>query len=111
MDHELKEDWLDQRLREETPYIDDAGFTAQVVRNLPAPQRRNSFRAALLLCVTLLASGIAYALSDGGRFLVVEAYRFASMPLLFVSVIAIGCTLVMTAVAASAAWSNVRAQR
>ena len=108
MDERFEEDWLDQRLREEMPYIDDAGFTARVVRKLPAPPRRSSFRAALLLCFTLLASALTYVLSDGGRFLVVEAYRFASMPLLFVSLVAIVGTLVATAVAAGAALKSAR---
>ncbi len=108
MEDQLQEDWLDRRLREEMPYIDDAGFTANVVRQLPAPPRRGSFRVAILLCLTLLSSGLAYVLSDGGRFLVVEAYRFASLPLLLLSLIAIACTLVVTAVAAGAAWSTAR---
>ncbi|MGI8890437.1 MAG: hypothetical protein ACR2G0_06585 [Chthoniobacterales bacterium] len=108
MDHELQEDWLDQRLRDEAPYIDDAGFTANVLQKLPAPQRQPSYRAAILLCFTLLASGLAYRISDGGRFLVVEAYRFAGMPLLVVSLVAVAVTLVMTAVAAGAAWTNAR---
>ncbi|MDQ3198704.1 MAG: hypothetical protein M3Q46_05880 [Verrucomicrobiota bacterium] len=101
-------DWLDQRLRDEMPYIDDDGFTARVVQKLPVAPRRQSYRSAILLCITLLASGLAYRLSDGGRFLVVEVYRFAGMPLLFVSLVAIVLTLVVTAIAASAAWSNVR---
>ena len=36
MDEKLQEDWLDARLRDEAPYIDDAGFTARVVQKLPA---------------------------------------------------------------------------
>jgi hypothetical protein len=111
MDEQLQEDWLEQRLREEMPYIDDAGFTARVVQKLPAPGSRYSFRAAILVCITLLASIVTYLASDGGRFLIVAVYRLATMPLLFVSLVAICCTLVMTAVAASAAWSNVREQR
>ena len=111
MDQQLQEDWLDRRLREETPYIDDAGFTARVVRKLPAAHHRRSFRAAILLCLTLLASVLTYFISDGGRFLIVEAYRLLSMPLLFVSLIAISLSLVLTAVAAGAALSNVRQQR
>jgi hypothetical protein len=110
MDEQLQEDWLDQRLREEMPYIDDAGFTARVMQKLPAPARRYSFRAAVLLCITLLASIVTYLASDGGRFLIVAVYRLAALPLLFVSLVAICCTLIMTAIAASAAWSNVREQ-
>ena len=111
MDEQLQEDWLDRRLREEMPYIDDAGFTARVVRKLPPAGSRYSFRAAVLVCITLLASIITYFASDGGRFLIVAFYRLAAMPLLFVSLVAICCTLVMTAAAASAAWSNVRERR
>src|SRR5690349_8247841 len=111
MDERLNEDWLDVRLREEAPYIDDAGFTAGVMQQLPAARPRRSFRGAILLGATLLASLLAYFLSDGGRFLVVEAYRLLSMPLLFVSLIAIGFSVVVTALAAGAAWSNARTQR
>lgn len=108
MDGRFQEDWLEQRLREEMPYIDDAGFTAGVVQQLPAPGSRYSFRAAILLCITLLASIVTYLASDGGRFLIVAVYRLAAMPLLFVSLVAIGSTLVMTAVAASAALKSAR---
>lgn len=108
MEEQLQEDWLDRRLREEMAYIDDDGFTARVVQKLPPPPRRHSFRAAILLSVTVLASLLAYILSDGGRFLAVEAYRLASLPLFLVSLIAIGCTLAVTAAAASAAWSSAR---
>jgi hypothetical protein len=111
MDEQLQEDWLDRRLREEMPYIDDAGFTAGVVQKLPAPGRQRSFRAAILLSVTLLASVVTYFASDGGRFLIVAAYRLAAMPLLFISLVAICCTLAATAVAASAALSSAREQR
>jgi len=111
MDEHLQEDWLERRLREEMPYIDDAGFTARVVQNLPAPGRQRSFRAAILLSITVLASIVTYLASDGGRFLIVAAYRLAQMPLLFLSLIAICATLVATAVAASAALSTARAQR
>ena len=36
MDNQFQEDWLDTRLREEAPYIDDDGFTAKVIQQLPA---------------------------------------------------------------------------
>jgi hypothetical protein len=110
MDEQLQEDWLDARLREEMPYIDDAGFTAGVVQKLPAARPR-SFRAAILIGLTVIASIIAYVLSDGGRFLIVEAYRLLSMPVIFVSVVAIVLSLIMTIVATSAALSQIRHQR
>ena len=111
MDETLQEDWLDKRLREEMPYIDDDGFTALVLQKLPAAHPRRSFRGAILLCATILASLLAYFLSDGGRFLVVEAYRLLSMPVLFVSLVAIALSVATTAIAAGAAWSNARTQR
>src|ERR1051325_5053697 len=111
MDEQLQEDWLDRRLRDEMPYIDDAGFTARVVQNLPAPGRRRSFRAAILLSITVLASIVTYLASEGGRFLIVAPYRLAEIPLLFLSLVAISGTLVATAVAASAALSSAREQR
>ena len=111
MDEQLQEDWLDRRLREEMPYIDDAGFTAQVVQKLPAPSSRHSFRALILLSITLLASVVTYLASDGGRFLIVAAYRFASMPLVFISLVAVCATLIATAVGASAALAQARDTR
>jgi hypothetical protein len=107
MDEQLQEDWLDARLRDEMPYIDDDGFTARVVQKLPTTRPR-SFRVAILIGLTIVASVIAYLLSDGGRFLVVEAYRLMSMPLVFVSVIAIVLSVAITGVAAAAAFSTVR---
>lgn len=110
MNEQLQEDWLDARLREEMPYIDDDGFTARVVQKLPATPAR-SFRAAILIGLTIIASVLAYFLSDGGRFLVVEAYRLMSMPLVFIGLIAIVLSLVATAIATSVALSNIRQQR
>jgi hypothetical protein len=111
MEEQLQEDWLDARLRDEMPYIDDDGFTARLVQKLPAARPRRSLRGAILLCAAIIASLLAYFVSDGGRFLVVEAYRLLSMPLLFVSAIAIVLTVTLTAIAACAAWSNARTER
>ncbi|MEY2481647.1 MAG: hypothetical protein QOG51_1271 [Verrucomicrobiota bacterium] len=80
MDEKLQEDWLDARLRDETAYIDDAGFTAGVLQKMPARRVRRPFRAAILLGVTLLASAIAYVLSGGGWFIAEEVTRFALLP-------------------------------
>ncbi|MEY2519642.1 MAG: hypothetical protein QOF24_1401 [Verrucomicrobiota bacterium] len=80
MNENLQEDWLDARLRDETAYIDDAGFTAGVLRKMPARRVRRPFRAAILLGVTLLATAIAYVLSGGGWFIAEEVTRFALLP-------------------------------
>jgi hypothetical protein len=80
MDEKLQEDWLDARLRDEAPYIDDAGFTVRVVQKLPARQVRRSYRAFILLGITLAACLMAYWLA-GGSSLVFEAFaNMAMMP-------------------------------
>src|SRR5213080_5252381 len=83
MDAKHQEDWLDRQLRQAAPYIDDAGFTWRVLQQLPARRRRrDSLRAVILLGMTLLASALAYVLSDGGRFLVIATARLVALPTL-----------------------------
>src|SRR5262249_49387374 len=108
MDEQLQEDWLDARLREETPYIDDAGFTAQVMQKLPAAPAKRSFRGLILIGLTLLASGLTYFLSDGGQFVVQAARQIAGTNFLLLCEIALVCGLLLTALAASAALQFVR---
>src|SRR6266704_3805821 len=89
MDEKSQEDWLDRQLREAAPYIDDDGFTVRVLRQLPPPRRgRDSLRAVILLGITLLASALAYVLSDGGRFLVIATARLAALPTLWLFALA-----------------------
>jgi len=81
MDEKQQEDSLDRQLREAAPYIDDEGFTARVLQQLPPPrQGRDSLHSVILLGITLLASALAYVLSDGGRFLVLATARLAALP-------------------------------
>lgn len=80
MDENSQEDLLDARLRDEAAYIDDAGFTAGVVQKLPSRPMRHGLRAVILLGVTLVASTIAYLLSDGGWFIVEEVTRLSRLP-------------------------------
>jgi hypothetical protein len=68
MDEKLQEDWLDARLRDEAPYIDDAGFTSRVVQKLPTRQVRRSYRAIILVGITLAACIAAYLLAGGNNF-------------------------------------------
>ncbi len=63
------DDLLDARLRDETPYIDDAGFTARVMKQLP--HRRLSWstqRAFIIFAATIVSVVIAYFASGEGMF-------------------------------------------
>ena len=105
-----QEDWLDRELRETAPYIDDEGFTARVLQQLPAPRRGHDLlRAAILLGMTFLASVLAYVVSGGGRFVSITLERLAALPALWVFVLALASGLVVTAVGAVAAISRDRA--
>jgi hypothetical protein len=105
-----QEDWLDRELREAAPYIDDEGFTARVLQQLPPPRRGHDLvRAAILLGMTFLASVLAYVVSGGGRFVSVTLERLAALPALWVFVLAIGSGLVIAAGGATAAVSRSRA--
>jgi len=105
-----QEDWLDQKLREATPYIDDEGFTARVLQQLPPPQRRHDLlRAVILLGMAFLASVLAYVVSGGGRFVSVTFERLAALPALWVFALALTSGLVIAAAGATAAISRSRA--
>jgi hypothetical protein len=102
-----QEDWLDRELREAAPYIDDAGFTARVLQQLPAPRRcYDLLRAAILLGMTFLASVLAYIVSGGGRFVSMTLERLAALPALWVFVLALASGLVIAALGATAAISK-----
>ncbi|MGI8433013.1 MAG: hypothetical protein ACR2MW_12080 [Chthoniobacterales bacterium] len=105
MDEQIQEDWLDARLRDEATYIDDTGFTALVVRQLPAQRAaRNSFRGVLMLAITVLACVVTYFVSDGGRFITSAIEALAAMPLWMVATIALFCGMFGTATAAYVAY-------
>lgn len=95
MDENLQEDWLDARLRDEAAYVDDGGFTANIVRKLPARRVRHWLRAVILLGVTLVASVIAYLLSGGGWFIAEGVTRFALLPLPVIWLSAAGATFLV----------------
>ncbi len=105
-----QEDWLDRELREAAPYIDDEGFTAQVLQELPPHRRRRDLlRAIILLGMTFLASVLAYVISGGGRFVSETLERVAALPALWVFVLALASGLVIAAAGATAAISGSRA--
>ncbi|MFL6537685.1 MAG: hypothetical protein ACJ8JD_05845 [Chthoniobacterales bacterium] len=97
IDFEL--DWLDRRMREEAHYIDDAGFTANVMQKLPARRATRSLRATILVATAVLASLCAYYLSGGGRF-IYEALARAELfsPLaIVIAALAVGVALTLGA--------------
>ena len=103
------EDWLDRELREAAPYVDDEGFTARVLQQLPPTRHRHDLlRAAILLGMTFLASALAYVVSGGGRFVSVTIERLASLPALWVFALALASSLVIAVVGATAAISRDR---
>jgi hypothetical protein len=105
-----REDWLDRELREAAPYIDDEGFTARVLQQLPPLRRRHDLlRAVILLGMAFLASVLAYVVSGGGRFVGVTLERLAALPALWVFGLALASGLVIAAAGATAAISRSRA--
>ncbi len=109
MEQVNQEDWLDRELREAAPYIDDEGFTARVLQQLPPPRRGHDLlRAAILLGMTFLASVLAYVVSGGGRFVSITLERLAVLPALWILVLALVSGLVIAAVGATAAISRER---
>ena len=105
-----QEDWLDQKLREATPYVDDEGFTARVLQQLPPPRSHHDLlRAVILLGMAFLASVLAYVVSGGGRFVSVTFERLAALPALWVFALALTSGLVIAAAGATAAVSRSRA--
>ena len=111
MDENLQEEWLDARLREEASYVDDAGFTAGVIQKLPAQRVRRSYRAAILLAVTALASLIVYFLAGSSSFIAEAVTNFIFMPLSLIYLMAIGAGLLLMGFGVSAAMSKTSGQR
>jgi hypothetical protein len=98
MEAGMSDEWLDRQLREATPYIEDDGFTARVLHQLPALQPRHQvLRTFILVAASSLASALAYVLSDGGRFVVVEMFKLTTVSTVWVMAFALATgLLVMT---------------
>jgi hypothetical protein len=96
MDEKLQEDWLDARLRDEAPYIDDAGFTSRLVQKMPARQVRRSYRAFIMVGITFLACIAAYLLAGGSNFAFETFANVAFLPKMTILIFAgIAAVLVM----------------
>ena len=97
MEEKVQEDWLDARLRDEATYIDDAGFTSRVVQKLPVRSVRRSYRAAILLAVTVAASVVTYFLAGGSWFVAERLTLLAMMPVTMIWVTAAAVTVLVMA--------------
>ena len=111
MEEQLQEDWLDAKLRDELPYIDDDGFTSRVSQQLPVRRRRSKARAAILVSVAVFAAMIAYVVAGGSTFVMDTLGWFAVMPLTMLYIITIVCGLLLTAAGVFAAVTRARKVR
>jgi len=108
MEDQLQEDWLDARLRDEAPYIDDGGFTSRVVHKLPARQVRRSYRAFIMLGITIAACIAAFWLA-GGTSLAFDAYtNVAMLPVMWMWIFAAAAGILVMAGGLAAALSRSR---
>jgi hypothetical protein len=108
MEEQLQDDPFDSRLRDEAPYLDDAGFTSRVVQKLPTRHVRRSYRALILIGITLAACFAAYWLS-GGTSLFVEGVTYVTMMPVTLILICVGAAAVLVmAGSLAAAYSRTR---
>ena len=104
----LTEDWLDVRLREEAPYIDDAGFTNSVMKELPDRGSLRTQRAIIILLAAIFSAVLAYFASGEGWFVRQAVTRALSFPPLLVLGSATACGLLLSAAGLWAALARER---
>jgi hypothetical protein len=90
------DDLLDARLREEAPYIDDDGFTARVMRQLPArPASLQTQRSVIILAAAIVSVIVAYFASGEGLF-VHQVYAWLTkLPPLQLFILVVGSGIAM----------------
>jgi anti-sigma factor RsiW len=91
------DDLLDARLRDEMSYIDDAGFTARVMKQLP--RRRLSWssqRSFIILAAAILSVVVAYFASGEGMFVHDAFARMSGLRPLQLLFLILTCGLAMT---------------
>ena len=97
---------LEARLREETLYVDDDGFTARVLQQLPA--RPHSFqleRSIIIFAAALISVVVAYFASGEGMFVREAFVRLTSLPFLQLLSIVIACAFAILVASACAAFA------
>ena len=107
MNEEMEQDWLDKKLQDAAPYIEDDGFTARVLQQLPVAQVRWQFlRPFILIVSSAFASALTYVLSDGGRFIIVEMFKVTTIPTVWVVAFALASGMLVMAGGIVAAMSK-----
>jgi hypothetical protein len=107
MNGEMEQDWLDKKLQEAAPYIEDDGFTARILQLLPRTQGRFEFlRPFILVAASALASALTYVLSDGGRFIIVKMFEVTTIPTVWVVAFALASGMLVMAGGILAAMSK-----
>ena len=104
----ITDEELDRQLRDAVPYIDDAAFTAKVLRQLPVQHAPARVRGLILIATTILASVLAYSLSGGGRFLTKFAFRLSDTPMTYLLALTLTLGLVIAGLGIAAAVFNNR---
>jgi hypothetical protein len=100
---------LDARLREELPYIDDNGFTARVMRQLP--RRRFSLqtqRAMIVFVTSIVGVIVAYFASGEGMFVQQALARLAHLPPLQLLFLTLASTMMIMLAGIYAALARAR---
>lgn len=91
------DDLLDARLRDETPYLDDAGFTTRVMQQLPAqPSTVRSQRSFVIFFAALVSVVVAYFASGQAWFLRESMVNAAKMPPLMALACAVAVGMLFT---------------
>jgi hypothetical protein len=84
----MNNDWLENALKHDDRYIDDAGFAERVVAALPVRRRRAWLRLVILSVTTLAGLALAIAVMPVGDYLTasfVQLFRarsFSAIPVL-----------------------------
>ena len=91
------DDLLDARFREETPYIDDAGFSARVMKQLPRrPVSWMSQRVIVIFVATIVSVVVAYFASGEGMFVHDAFAHISTLRPLQLLLIILACGMAMT---------------
>ena len=108
MEEKLQEDWLEARMRDEAPYLDDAGFTSRVVQKLPARHVRRSARAIIMLGITLAACVAAFWFAGGTSFAIDAYTNVAMLPIMWMWIFAAAAAVLVMVGGLAAALSRSR---